>query len=64
MEVEDFQNYEKAMGALTEAYKTLSKALAASSDTAGNPAEGRLQQKTMTLKLKIMLCKQFVETQL
>uniref|UniRef100_A0A183T2B2 TPR_REGION domain-containing protein n=1 Tax=Schistocephalus solidus TaxID=70667 RepID=A0A183T2B2_SCHSO len=64
VEIEDCQNYEKAMGALTEAYKALSKAAAVSADTVNMNIDSRLQQRLLGVKMKIMLCKQFVETQM
>lgn len=64
MEIEDYQNYEKAMGALTETYKALAKAAALSTDNAGKTIDSRLQQKLLSTKMKIMLCKQFVQTQM
>ncbi|KAJ7984508.1 hypothetical protein DPEC_G00355540 [Dallia pectoralis] len=53
VEIDDYQNYEKAMGALTEAYKCLSKAKGQSPDK----QEARLAD----LQHKITLVKRFVQ---
>ncbi|VDP72732.1 unnamed protein product [Echinostoma caproni] len=61
-EVEEFGSYEKATGALTEAYKVLLKAI--SSDGAGETNELRLQKRLAQIKNKATMCKEFAETQL
>ncbi|XP_038847273.1 intraflagellar transport protein 140 homolog [Salvelinus namaycush] len=53
VEIDDYQNYEKALGALTEAYKCLSKAKGRSPDE----HEGRMAE----LQHKITLVKRFVQ---
>lgn len=53
MEIDDYQNYEKALGALTEAYKCLSKAKGHSPDE----HEARMAE----LQHKITLVKRFVQ---
>ncbi|XP_041829697.1 intraflagellar transport protein 140 homolog [Melanotaenia boesemani] len=52
VEIDDYQNYEKALDALTEAFKCLSKA----KDTSGGQQEARLAD----LQHKITLIKKFV----
>lgn len=53
MEIDDFQNYEKALHALTEAHKCISK----SRDSSAGKQEARLAD----LQLKINLIKKFVQ---
>lgn len=53
VEIDDFQNYEKALHALTEAYKCLSKA----KDSSAGKQEARLSD----LQHKITLIKKFVQ---
>ncbi|XP_015685305.1 intraflagellar transport protein 140 homolog, partial [Protobothrops mucrosquamatus] len=53
VEVEEFQNYEKALGALTEAYKCMSKAKTRS------PAEQ--ENKLAHLQTKMALVKRFIQ---
>uniref|UniRef100_A0A0R3WMJ8 RAB3GAP2_N domain-containing protein n=1 Tax=Hydatigena taeniaeformis TaxID=6205 RepID=A0A0R3WMJ8_HYDTA len=63
MEIDEYQSYEKAMGALTEAYKALSRAVsdgAITSEVAGQ----KLEERLCSIKSKIMLCKKFVDAQL
>lgn len=52
MEIDDYQNYEKALDALTEAYKCLSK----SKDSSSGNQEARLTD----LQHRITLIKKFV----
>ena len=53
MEVDEYQNYEKAYGALTEAYKCMSKA----------KTKNTMQQeeKMANLKQKAVLIKKFIQ---
>ncbi|CAH8871773.1 unnamed protein product [Trichobilharzia szidati] len=60
-EIEDGGNYEKATGALSEAYKVLIKAL--NSDKTNESSECRLKKRLALIKDKATLCKEFVETQ-
>ena len=53
VEIDEFQNYEKAMGALGESYKVLSKV--SSSDT------GAQEMRLNDLKSRMMLTKQFLQ---
>lgn len=53
VEIDDFQNYEKALHALTEAYKCISKA----KDSSAGKQEARLAD----LQHKITLIKKFVQ---
>lgn len=53
VEIDDFQNYEKALHALTEAYKCISKA----KDSSAGKQEARLAD----LQQKITLIKKFVQ---
>lgn len=53
MEIDDYQNYEKALDALTEAFKCVSKA----KDSATGKQEARLAD----LQHKITLIKKFVQ---
>lgn len=53
VEIDDFQNYEKALHALTEAYKCVSKA----KDSSAGKQEARLAD----LQRKISLIKKFVQ---
>lgn len=52
VEIDDYQNYEKALDALTEAFKCVSKA----KDSSGGQQEARLAD----LQHKITLIKKFV----
>lgn len=52
VEIDDYQNYEKALDALTDAYKCLSKA----KDSSGVKQEGKLSD----MQHKISLIKKFV----
>ncbi|GAA29708.2 intraflagellar transport protein 140 homolog [Clonorchis sinensis] len=61
-EIEDFGSYEKATGALTEAYKVLIKAV--NSPITNEASELRLQKRLTLIKNKAAMCKQFAETQL
>lgn len=56
MEIDEFQNYEKAIGALTEAYKVLSRAEPVAGDN-------RREERLCTIKAKAMHCKKFIEAQ-
>ncbi|CAH8664618.1 unnamed protein product [Heterobilharzia americana] len=60
-EIEDGGNYEKATGALNEAYKVLVKAL--NSNTVNESSESRLKKRLLQVKNKAKLCKEFAETQ-
>ena len=53
VEIDDYQNYEKALGALTEAYKCMSKAKGRSQDE----QDSRMAE----LQHKINLVKRFVQ---
>ncbi len=67
MEIEECQSYEKAMSALTEAYKAISKAAATAAATADSTSisiDPALERRLLSIKTKIMFCKQFVETQM
>lgn len=55
VEIDDYQNYEKALDALTEAFKCLSKA----EDTSGGQQATRLAE----LQHKITLIKKFIHMQ-
>ncbi|KAF5403521.1 Intraflagellar transport protein, partial [Paragonimus heterotremus] len=61
-EIEDFGSYEKATGALTEAYKVLLKAI--NSTTTNEATELRLQKRLTQIKNKATMCKEFAQTQL
>ena len=54
MEIDEYQNYEKAVGALTEAFKCLTKSKIEDSEEKEN--------KLTSLKTKIALVKKFVST--
>ena len=53
-EIDEYQNYEKSLGALGEAYKCLQKALEGDSDCSP------MQKKLDDLKQKIVLIRKFV----
>ncbi|CAL8073471.1 unnamed protein product [Calicophoron daubneyi] len=61
-EIEDFGSYEKATGALTEAYKVLAKAVSANPPT--DTSEMRIQKRLAQIKNKATMCKEFAEAQL
>lgn len=55
------------MSALTEAYKAISKAAATAAATADSTSisiDPALERRLLSIKTKIMFCKQFVETQM
>lgn len=54
VEIDEYQNYEKAVGALTEAFKCLSKSKIEDNEEKEN--------KLTSLKTKIALVKKFVST--
>ncbi|KAA3676159.1 intraflagellar transport protein 140, partial [Paragonimus westermani] len=60
-EIEELGSYEKATGALTEAYKVLLKAI--NSTTTNESTELRLQKRLTQIKTKATMCKEFAETQ-
>ncbi|KAF6772141.1 hypothetical protein AHF37_09410, partial [Paragonimus kellicotti] len=60
-EIEEFGSYEKATGALTEAYKVLLKAI--NSTTTNEATELRLQKRLTQIKNKATMCKEFAQTQ-
>ena len=53
MEIDDYQNYEKALGALTEAYKCLSKAKGRNADDQDS--------RNAELAHRISLVKKFIQ---
>ncbi|KAM7541711.1 hypothetical protein Aperf_G00000003534 [Anoplocephala perfoliata] len=57
VEIEEFQNYEKAIGALTEAYKALSRAESVANDN-------RREERLRSIKAKAMNCKKFIDAQI
>nr|CDS24042.1 intraflagellar transport protein 140 [Echinococcus granulosus] len=64
MEVDEYQSYEKAMGALTEAYKALSRAVADAAVASDEVNGQKLEERLCSIKSQIMLCKKFVDAQL
>ncbi|KAL5104623.1 hypothetical protein TcWFU_002267 [Taenia crassiceps] len=64
MEIDEYQSYEKAMGALTEAYKALSRGLADTAATSEEATGQKLEERLCSIKSQIMLCKKFVDAQL
>ncbi|CAH8461641.1 unnamed protein product [Dicrocoelium dendriticum] len=61
-EIEEFGNYEKATGALTEAYKVLLKVV--NSATVDESSELRIQKRLAHIRTKVTMCKEFLETQM
>ncbi|VDK41143.1 unnamed protein product [Taenia asiatica] len=64
MEIDEYQSYEKAMGALTEAYKALSRGIADTAATSEEAIGRKLEERLCSIKSQIMLCKKFVDAQL
>ncbi|KAL5964971.1 hypothetical protein TSMEX_007295 [Taenia solium] len=64
MEIDEYQSYEKAMGALTEAYKALSRGMADTAITSEEVIGQKLEERLCSIKSQIMLCKKFVDAQL
>lgn len=64
MEIDEYQSYEKAMGALTEAYKALSRGIADAAVTSEEVTGQKLEERLCSIKSQIMLCKKFVDAQL
>lgn len=62
MEIDECENYEKAMGALTEAYKALSRGCPSSMEA--DPLKQRLEKRLYSIKSKVILCKKFIDTKL